>query len=72
MQSGHAERLDNFVGLELGPGDSLLSAMAAHAHGASAYYLVDAGSFAQAPVAQYRAMAAYLAEHGRPAPKEKT
>jgi len=56
--------LEKFVGMELGPGDSLLSAMAAHAHGASAYYLVDVGPFAQADVQQYRAMGAFLANQG--------
>lgn len=52
--------LKEFVGLELGPGDSLLSAMVARAYGASAYYLVDAGAFAQADVKRYRAMAEFL------------
>src|SRR5205823_1770011 len=60
--------LDRFVGLELGPGDSLLSAMAAYAFGASAYYLVDVGPFAQADVKQYQAMAVFLADQGLPTP----
>ena len=57
---------DRFVGLELGPGDSLLAAMVARAYGASAYYLVDVGAFAQADVKRYRAMAEFLAERGLP------
>lgn len=57
---------NRFVGLELGPGDSLLSAMIAHAYGASAYYLVDVGAFAQADVKRYRAMADFLADQGLP------
>jgi hypothetical protein len=56
--------LDGFIGLELGPGDSLLSAMAAYAFGASAYYLIDVGPFAQADIQQYRGMAALLADQG--------
>src|SRR5512132_1716959 len=59
--------LDRFVGLELGPGDSLLSAMVAHAFGAAAYHLVDAAAFAHADVKQYRAMADFLAGQGLPA-----
>ena len=57
---------NGFVGLELGPGDSLLSAMIAHAYGASAYYLVDVGAFAQADAKRYGAMAAFLANQGLP------
>src|SRR5262245_24825488 len=45
--------LEKFVGMELGPGDSLLSAMAAHAHGASAYHMVDIDAFAQADIERY-------------------
>ena len=58
--------VDGFVGLELGPGDSLLSAMVAHAFGASAYYLIDVGAFAQTDANRYRAMAQYLADQGLP------
>jgi SAM-dependent methyltransferase len=57
---------NGFVGLELGPGDSLLSAMVAHAFGASAYFLVDVGAFAQADLKRYRAMADFLADQGLP------
>jgi SAM-dependent methyltransferase len=57
---------NGFVGLELGPGDSLLSAMIAHAYGASAYYLVDVGAFAQVDVKRCAAMADFLADKGLP------
>jgi len=60
--------LDRFVGLELGPGDSLLSAMVAHAFGASGYHLVDVAPFAHADLKRYRAMADFLAGQGLPAP----
>jgi predicted SAM-dependent methyltransferase len=55
-----------FVGMELGPGDSLLSAMVAQAYGASAYHLVDVGDFAQADLKGYGAMADFLTERGLP------
>jgi len=55
---------DGFVGLELGPGDSLLTAMVAHAFGASASYLIDVGAFARADVKSYQAMAKFLQELG--------
>lgn len=57
-----------FVALELGPGDALLSALIAHAHGALACYLVDIGPFARRDLQPYRAMAAYLNARGLPAP----
>ena len=53
-----------FVGMELGPGDSRLSAMIAHAYGATAYHLIDVGAFAQSDVKGYEAMAALLASQG--------
>jgi len=53
----------DFAVLELGPGDSLASAIIAHALGASACYLIDTGAFAQSDLKPYRAMAAFLQEH---------
>src|SRR5215510_294565 len=53
---------NGFAVLELGPGDSLSSAIIAHALGASACYLVDTGAFAQSDLKPYRAMAAFLQE----------
>jgi hypothetical protein len=55
-----------FVGLELGPGDSLLSAMTAHSVGASAYYLIDTGPFVRETMEPYRNMARFLAGEGLP------
>lgn len=60
---------DGFVGLELGPGDSLHTAMVAHAFGASAYYLIDVGAFAQVDLKSYQAMAKFLEELGLTAPE---
>lgn len=57
-----------FVGLELGPGDSALSAVVARAYGAAAWHLVDAGRFATTDLAPYRAMAEMLRAQGRDAP----
>jgi SAM-dependent methyltransferase len=61
--------LDRFVCMELGPGDSLLSAVVAHAFGASSSYLMDVGAFAQADLKPYRAMADLLKKMGLPAPE---
>ena len=53
-----------FVALELGPGDSLASALVTAAHGATRTYLVDAGDFATADPVVYREMARYLRMQG--------
>lgn len=58
-----------FVALELGPGDSLFSAMIAYAFGASNSYLVDVGDFAGGDLDSYRAMASYLSKMGLPVPE---
>lgn len=52
--------------LELGPGDSLATALIAHALGASATWLVDVGPFASRDPAVYRALVGRLAERGHP------
>lgn len=57
-----------FVGLELGPGDSALSAVIAAAHGARRLHLVDAGHFATEDLTPYRQMATQLRSKGLPAP----
>lgn len=57
-----------FVALEIGPGDSLLSAIVAAAHGASRCYLVDAGAFATEDLGAYRGMAEYLRTRNLPVP----
>lgn len=59
-RSDFGRKNQSFVGLEIGPGDSLLSAMVATAHGASAYYLIDAGPYATRDLAVYHSMQKYL------------
>jgi hypothetical protein len=53
-----------FVALELGPGDSLASAIIAAAHGATRTYLVDVGAFATAEPGVYRDLCRYLRAQG--------
>jgi hypothetical protein len=66
----HFERLggeSSFAGkttLELGPGDSLASAVMSHAVGASKCYLVDAGNFATASIEFYVQLAESLRNRG--------
>jgi SAM-dependent methyltransferase len=57
-----------FVALELGPGDSVGSAMIANAYGAARSYLVDVGRFAREDMAPYRTLADLLRKSGRQAP----
>lgn len=64
--SGFAARPRGFACLELGPGDSLATAVIASAFGASQTYLVDVGAFATADLAPYRELVDYLAEKGLP------
>src|SRR4051794_15557047 len=45
---------EGYVALELGPGDSALSAVIAAAYGASACHLIDAGPFATPDLTPYR------------------
>lgn len=52
----------DFVGLELGPGDSLLSAIVANKYGSKKTYLVDAGDFANKEIAIYQLADQYLSE----------
>ena len=49
-----------FTALEIGPGDSVSSAVIAAAHGATRVYLIDAGMFATKELEVYRELAAYL------------
>lgn len=50
--------------LELGPGDSLLTAVIAKAHGADRVFLVDVGNFASADITGHLSVAATLAAEG--------
>jgi SAM-dependent methyltransferase len=54
--------------LELGPGDSIASAIIATAHGVARSYLVDVGSFASKDVDFYQALAASLEQSGLQSP----
>jgi hypothetical protein len=61
----HFERKrGDFVGLELGPGDSLFSALIARSYGASRTYLVDSGPFTCRNLAIYRQMEVHLRQLG--------
>jgi SAM-dependent methyltransferase len=50
--------------VELGPGDSLATALIAHALGAARVYLVDAGDFAKGDLEAYRALQRHLEAEG--------
>jgi SAM-dependent methyltransferase len=52
-----------FSFLELGPGDSLASAVTGRAFGAAGGWLVDAGAYAARDMGLYRRLAAQLAKH---------
>lgn len=58
-----------WVGLELGPGDSLAGGLLAKAHGASRVYLVDSGAFATTDLEVYRRFGAYLRGRGLEVPE---
>jgi SAM-dependent methyltransferase len=59
-----------FVALELGPGDSLASALLARCHGADRTYLIDAGDFASKDMTVYAALAMALRSSGIEVPPE--
>jgi hypothetical protein len=61
---GGADRLKDAVCIEIGPGDSLASAIIAHGLGARMIYLVDAGDFAEKDMGVYRRLARQLSENG--------
>ena len=56
------------VVLELGPGDSIASAIIAAAHGISQIWLVDAGAFARRDVNFYKMLSVDLARRGMSVP----
>jgi len=68
-RSGFSRSTAGFTSLELGPGDTLFSAMIAYAFGFAGSYLVDVGPFARYDLPLYRAMAAYLLKMGLPPPE---
>lgn len=55
-----------FTALELGPGDTLASALIARAYGASKIYLADAGNYASRDINLYRELANDLKREGVP------
>jgi SAM-dependent methyltransferase len=59
---------DEFVVLEIGPGDSLFSALIARALGASSTWLVDAGAYAATDTLAYDNLAKLLREKGADIP----
>lgn len=63
--SSFGRKTGGFRALEIGPGDSLLSAVIARSYGAERCDLIDAGDFAHAPLANYLAMTAKLQADGR-------
>lgn len=69
----HADRVfpeglpEGFIALELGPGDSIASALIACAHRAGKILLVDVGDFARKDLDGYRRLAGRLASEGAPA-----
>jgi SAM-dependent methyltransferase len=66
--AGLAGKADGFVGLELGPGDSLCSALIAKTFGGSKTYLVDVEHCATLDLKVYRRMEAYLRQLGMQPP----
>ncbi len=69
VMTAHVQRLGwrdlrNKVVLELGPGDSLLSALIARALNARRVYLVDVGAFANNDMSRFSSACAYLRTRG--------
>ena len=61
-----------FTCLEIGPGDTLFSALIARSAGAAAIFLVDTGSFAQQDLRPYKELARRLTAHGMACPQLET
>ncbi|MGE0315500.1 MAG: methyltransferase domain-containing protein [Lautropia sp.] len=59
---------ERFSMVEMGPGDSLLSALIGYAHGCRESVLIDAAAFAHAPLETYQRTAALLQERGHAVP----
>ena len=60
---------DDFTVLELGPGDSLISALNMTAFGAKKCYMVDVGEYATMELEVYKQALSYLEEKGWALPK---
>ena len=65
----HAKPHPGFIMLELGPGDSLFSALVSKAMGAAGSYLVDVGDFASRDLKYYESMIVFLNQQGFALPK---
>jgi SAM-dependent methyltransferase len=63
-RAAFARKNESFVTLELGPGDSLFSALIARSFGASVSYAVDVAQIASPDVSRYREMESYLRKAG--------
>ena len=61
----------DFTVLELGPGDSLFTAIVAYAFGARQCYLVDTSSYATSDLEAYQEMAKFVSEKAMLAPDIK-
>ena len=59
---------EDYCALELGPGDSLFSALNANAYGATSIILADVGRFARRDLLPYHSMAAFLTKRGLDVP----
>lgn len=69
LRASGFEPFIGFTALELGPGDSVASALIAAAHGAANVVLVDAGPFADRSMEPYRRLAAALTASGLAPPR---
>lgn len=67
VRSGVINRLNGATILELGPGDSIATALLAYSYGARAI-LIDSGDFATKDAQFYRDFAGYLGSRGLPSP----
>ena len=67
-RSAFSRKHQGFVALEVGPGDSLLSAVIATAYGATHCYLIDSGPFATRDTTPYLAVASHLNSLGLATP----
>jgi len=63
-RSEFSRKKGGFVALELGPGDSFVSAIVANAYGASKCYMVDAGKFAVDDIKVYQLLIENLQSSG--------
>ncbi len=64
----YASLRPGFHSLELGPGDSILSGIAARAHGAERVWLIDVGAFASTDVTACQRVVDLLAAEGKQIP----